>query len=324
MDTNLPRPARPQRPGDSDDEAGARAPRSGAPAPFPAAGAQRGNPPRSDVPAYVEPWLDDPGEVASAPPPRRPTRTLPDEGPYPPDWPAAPAAPATRSAAGRGCLIVAGMALVTVLACLLLFYGTLQSGIERLSGFSFPSFALPNPTPTIDTSQPSVILQVQALSRLETQRYVVEKVIRAEIPGALPLPFSGDKLLFVGHGEAVAGVDLNRVRPEDITITVLSDTRRVEMRLPAVELFHVRLDNDKSYVYDRETGLFNSADPGLETRVRQEAERQIREAALEGGILQQAEANAEKTLRSLLTGLGYDEITITFAPPIVPPATPVP
>jgi hypothetical protein len=121
----------------------------------------------------------------------------------------------------------------------------------------------------------------------------------------------------------VAGVDLSRVRPEDITTSVVSDTRRVELRLPAAELFYVRLDNDKSYVYDRETALFSSADPNLETQVRQEAERQIRDAALESGILPQAQTNAEKTLRSLLSGLGYDEITITFAP-YVPPVTPVP
>ena len=321
MDSNLPRPARPQRPGDGDPEADELEVRRGARAPFPAAGAQRGGAPRPDVPAYVEPWLDDPG-AAPPPPPRRATRALPDEQTRPATRPTAPSEVA-RPPTGRGCLILAGMGLVTVLACMLLFYGILQSGIDRLSGFSFPSFSLASGTPTIDTSQPSVILQVQALSRLETQSYVVEKVIRAEIPGALPLPFSGDKLLFVGHGEAVAGVDLNRVRPEDISITVLSDTRRVEMSLPAAELFYVRLDNDKSYVYDRETGVLNGADPNLETKVRQEAERQIRDAALESGILQQAQTNAEKTLRSLLTGLGYDEITITFTP-YVPPSTPVP
>lgn len=321
MDSNLPRPGRPQRPGDNDAEADELEVRRGTRAPFPAAGAQRGGAPRSDVPAYVEPWLDDPG-AAPAPPPRRATRVLPDEQTRPTTRPTAPTEVA-RPPTGRACLILAGMGLVTVLACMLLFYGVLQSGFDRLSGFSFPSLSLAGGTPTIDTSQPSVVLQVQALSRLETQSYVVEKVIRAEIPGALPFPLSGDKLLFVGHGEAVAGVDLNNVRPEDITITVLSDTRRVEMRLPAAELFYVRLDNDKSYVYDRETGVFNGADPNLETKVRQEAERQIREAALESGILRQAQTNAEKTLRSLLTGLGYEEITITFAP-YVPPSTPVP
>lgn len=290
-------------------------------------GDRRGAGDRRDVPAYVEPWLDDPEDVASAPAPQRVTRTLATERPRRDELLPPPPAPpvAQRAPAGRACLIVAGMGLVTVLACALLFYGALQSGFDRLGGFAFPSFSLPNTTPTIDTSQPSLILQVQALSRLETQRYVVEKVIRAEIPGLLPLPFSGDKLLFVGHGEAVAGVDLGKVRPEDITVTVVSDTRQVTMRLPAPELFYTRLDNDKSYIYDRETGLFNKSDPSLETKVRQEAERQIQEAALEEGILQQAQDNADKTLRTLVSSLGYTQITITFAPtPPQPLRTPTP
>ena len=243
---------------------------------------------------------------------------LPADSPPPPD------AADTRPPSGRGCLVLGGMALVTILACALLFYGILQSGIDRLSGFSFPSFSLPNATPTIITSQPSVLLQVQALSRLETQRYVLEKVIQAEIPGALPLPLTGDKLLFVGHGEAVAGVDLGKVTEDDITTTIVSDTRRVALRLPAPELFYVRLDNDKSYVYDRQTGMFSKTDPNLETQVRQVAEQQIRDAALEGGILRQAQENAERTLRSLLTGLDFTEVTITFDPSIETPGTPPP
>jgi hypothetical protein len=217
-------------------------------------------------------------------------------------------------------LIVAGMAMVTVLACALLFYGAIQSGISRLTGF--PSFSLPQPTPTI-ISQPPIILRVQALSRLETQRYVMDTVVTAEEPGLLPAPLTGDKILFLGHGEAVAGVDLGRMRDEDIV--VYTDTGRVELHVPAAELFYVLLDNDKSRVYDRQTGLFSRADPQLETQVRQMAEQQIRQTALESGIISQAQANAEKTLRALLASLGYTDVKIIVQPAPPPlPATPTP
>jgi hypothetical protein len=185
----------------------------------------------------------------------------------------------------------------------------------------FPSFSLPQPTPTI-IAQPPIILRVQALSRLETQQYVIDAVVTAEEPGLLPPPFTGDKILFLGHGEAVAGVDLSQMRDEDIV--VYTDTGRVELHVPTAELFYVRLDNDKSRVYDRQTGLFSRADPLLETQVRQKAEQQIQQTALEGGIISQAQANAEKTLRTLLASLGYTDVTIVVKPAPAPTLIPAP
>jgi hypothetical protein len=49
-------------------------------------------------------------------------------------------------------------------------------------------------------------------------------------------------------------------------------------------------------------------DPNLETQVRQEAERQIQQAALLDGILKTANANARSTLTSLLQGLGFERV----------------
>jgi hypothetical protein len=48
-------------------------------------------------------------------------------------------------------------------------------------------------------------------------------------------------------------------------------------------------------------------DRNLESDVRREAERQIRQAALDNGILQVAAANARTTLQSFLRGLGFDQ-----------------
>ncbi len=43
-------------------------------------------------------------------------------------------------------------------------------------------------------------------------------------------------------------------------------------------------------------------DPNLETQVRQEAERQLQEAALADGVLRTAQQNAGSTITSLLQG----------------------
>jgi hypothetical protein len=75
--------------------------------------------------------------------------------------------------------------------------------------------------------------------------------------------------------------------------------------LPEAEVFVATLNNDDSYVYDRTTGLFRKSDPELETGARQAAEDEILKAALEDGILEQAQINAEAFMERLLNDLGY-------------------
>jgi hypothetical protein len=77
------------------------------------------------------------------------------------------------------------------------------------------------------------------------------------------------------------------------------------VRLPPAEIFIATLDNEKSYVYDRETGLLTKPDPNLETLVRQRAEEEILKGALEDGILEQAQINAEAYLLRFFNALGF-------------------
>ena len=166
-----------------------------------------------------------------------------------------------------------------------------------------------HPTPTIIPDPVTIIDQVQALSRLETIRYTVEKVITAETNQGTLAPLFGDRLLFVAHGYVIAGIDMSKIKPEDLwlTGTVLN------VRLPAAEVLVATVDNDKSYVYDRQTGLFAKGDPNLETQARQVAEQEIEKAALGDGILDQAMVNAQKDLVWFFETLGYKQIN--FVPP---------
>ncbi len=120
----------------------------------------------------------------------------------------------------------------------------------------------------------------------------------------------------MAHGDVTAGIDLSQVTEQDVE--VVSGT--ITLRLPAPEVLNASLNNQKSYVYDRQTGIFTKADPQLESEVRQQAEQAILQAALEDGILTQAQQNAEQTLRTLLHGLHYDTVTFVTAPVPTPPS----
>lgn len=179
-----------------------------------------------------------------------------------------------------------------------------------------------HPTPTVLPNPVTIIHEIRSMARLETAQYTLEKLITAgQGQGSLGVLF-GDKLLFVAHGVVVAGVDLAKLRPEDLWI----DGGVLYVRLPAAEIFIATLDNDKSYVYDRETGLLTKGDINLETTARQVAEYEIEKAALEGGILELAQVNAENYMVRLLRNLGYPDVI--FVPADTPiessTATPAP
>ena len=157
----------------------------------------------------------------------------------------------------------------------------------------------------IDVSQPTVVNKIQQLQRLETVVYTMDKVVSGEKENAiLPNFLAGDRLLMVVHGEVVAGVDFSGLKGGDVAV----DGKKVVLRLPSARVFSTRIDNARTKVYSRQTGLLVPVDPNLETQVRQEAESQLQQAALLDGILKTANTNARSTLTSLLQGLGFERV----------------
>ena len=159
----------------------------------------------------------------------------------------------------------------------------------------------------INVDQPTVVHEIRALQRLETVSYTMDKIISGERENPiLPKFLAGDRLLLVVHGEVIAGVDLSKLQPNDVVV----NGRHVSIHLPQAEVFTTRLDNARTRVYSRDTGLFSTPDPNLESEVRQEAERQLQAAALQDGIVQTANKNARQTITVMLAGLGFTSVEI--------------
>lgn len=181
-----------------------------------------------------------------------------------------------------------------------------------------------HPTPTVLPDPVTVVREIRSLARLETIQYSLEKVITAET-GQGPFGFLfGDRLIFVAHGVVIAGVDLGRMAPSDVEF---DDLGRVILHVPPAEIFVTALDNEKSYVYDRDTGILRRGDVELESAARRAAENSLRQAALDDGILDQAQTNAEAYLYRLLRSLGYSDVifeTTAGVPSSLETATPNP
>jgi hypothetical protein len=189
------------------------------------------------------------------------------------------------------------------IALLIVFLHSAKVGIwDRLAT------AVSARTTRIDTSQPTVVIQIRRLARLESISYSMDKMVTGDREGrVLPPILTGDRILLEVHGEAVAGVDLTQLAPQDVNVNVAA--RTVQVHLPPAQLFTVALDNARTHVYERETGLLVPVDPSLEGEVREKAAEDLRQSALAAGILTTAHQNACATVTKLLLGLNFTQVT---------------
>ena len=161
-----------------------------------------------------------------------------------------------------------------------------------------------HPTPTILPDPVTIVHEVRSLARLETIKFSLEKIITAETRQGVFKWLIGDRLILVAHGEVIAGIDLNKLDPEALEVR----GGVLYVQLPDPEIFVVAVDNEQSYVYDRDTGLFTHGEVDLESLARLAAEQEIEESALKDGILELAAQNAESYLGGLFRELGFPEV----------------
>lgn len=207
-------------------------------------------------------------------------------------------------------IVIAGAAFFVVQSIQNITQQTVAPFQQANSSLQTQVSSLLHPTPTIIPDPVTYINEVRSLARLETIQYSVEKAITAETgQGAFGFLF-GDKLLFVAHGTVIAGIDMSKINPEDMWMV----NGVLHVKLPPSEIFTATLDNDKSYVYDRQTGALNRGDQNLETTARQAAEKEILKAAEADGIFELAQQNAETYLGRFFAALGYPNAVFESTP----------
>ena len=151
-------------------------------------------------------------------------------------------------------------------------------------------------------SPDTVVLQVQKLSQLVTVRYRVQRVVAMSEQKD---PVGEESILLMVEGEVQGGVDLHRVTAADV---VTEGDGAVTITLPAPTIFNASLDEKKTKVWDRHVTWWTPwvvSDPDLEHKARLKAVDDIRQAAIEMGILDQARTNAQSALRDLFGALGW-------------------
>ncbi len=150
----------------------------------------------------------------------------------------------------------------------------------------------------VDT--PSMITQVKQLKQLVTVRYSIQRVVGMTEP---KVPLGSESILLMVQGEALAGVDLGNLSARDFK---RSSNHIVTIALPAPQLLDAYLDEKQIKVWDHSITWWTPwvpYDPDLEHKARLQALNEVRSAALEMGILDQAQRNAEESIRDFLGAL---------------------
>ena len=146
----------------------------------------------------------------------------------------------------------------------------------------------------------TVVEQVQTLSELVTVKYVVEKVIVLEDAKW----YGENRVLLLAHGIVKAGIDLKRIKPDDVQIS----GKKITIQLPPPELTDAYLDERQTRVIDNTTGLLRTFDKNLESVARENAVMDIRRAAVENGILSDASQRAQLELAVFLNKAGFEQV----------------
>ena len=179
------------------------------------------------------------------------------------------------------------------------------------SGIAGKLAAMITGRPLMIVSAPDVVEKIERLNRLETVKYSLDTVVEGnESSAVLPDVIAGDRLLMIVHGETIAGVDMSQLKPDSVQIKEEPDGRSITLVLPASEVFQTSIDNAKTRVYQRDTGIFVKADPNLESTVRTRAQGELQQAALSDGILDAAGKNARATVSAMLEGLGFTHVDV--------------
>lgn len=165
---------------------------------------------------------------------------------------------------------------------------------------------------TIDVA--ALVTQVRELNRLETASMHVMHVGRvSQTYKMVPNALAGDEITFLAEGDVIAGIDMARLTPEDVW---KSSDGTINLRLPPAEVLVARVDNQKSRVLTRDTGMLRRRDVDLETRARQHAEENIRKEAVSKGILTIAAQTGEKKLAGFLNTLGFEKVRFVGGTPM--------
>ncbi len=165
----------------------------------------------------------------------------------------------------------------------------------------------------------AVLQEIEALGKMELVRYNFREI--TEITEISETYFNlfkigpDQKIALISTGEAVGCIDLTRLQERDIT----GEGDTLVITLPPPEICYYKLDMDKTRIYNLETNFMKDEKKFIQEAYKQ-AEDEIRQSALNSGILDQTRTNAELMLKPVFEQISGKTVILRFKMDTILPA----
>ncbi len=157
-----------------------------------------------------------------------------------------------------------------------------------------------------------VVGKIQGASDLVTTEFTIDKVVfGTKTKNLLWFKFNEAKFLAYSQAKVKTGIDLSKVREEDILIS----GRKIELNLPPIEVINFSYP-PSSFIEDSLISDPHNFLTKIDIRDQEEffrlAELDIRDNLKYMGIVKTTQDHTRKMFNVLLGALGYQEIYINF------------
>lgn len=178
----------------------------------------------------------------------------------------------------------------------------------------------------IDTTKTTIVMQLSAVSMLETATMHMQKIIAWKqwlddlFPGstrdnALQNFLFEDSIQIDAHALITAWFDLTHLGKDAIQIASstaqTTGSRYISIVLPNPQIIHASLTKETA-PFIRKRGILSAGDMTLETDMRNKTIDVMTQEAIDNGILDEAKKNAQKAIEKILVPLGYTIEHITY------------
>lgn len=188
--------------------------------------------------------------------------------------------------------------IILIIAICLICFG---SGMMLVSKMEFSSKS--------ELTTSGVLERVKAVSQLNTVEMYFNEIIDysdSKYFNEMKLPFTTKSFIFTVKARVKAGVDLSQLKEKDIEL----EDGYIRIILPKPIVTSKEILEYKAY--DEQDGLFNEVTNEDTLGALEEFNGRLEKQALESGILEKAQTNAETALKNVLMMAGFEEIEVAF------------
>ncbi len=150
-------------------------------------------------------------------------------------------------------------------------------------------------------SHEALVEKIEALGKMELTKFTIKDVIEKKV---IKEWWPDSKVLMIAVGQAVGCIDLSKVKAADVKKSGDS----IIITIPKPEICYVKVDHEKSKVYDISGVYFKEDTRNMVEAVYSIAEKELTKEALEMGILEETRKNANLILKPLFENIAGKKV----------------